>query len=312
MANTKDNTKEKVEEVLSKIYGGKKVKEITGKIEMFDMNIISPVAINNTNIRYFEKQDDDCTEFKTYTDDIKAIRESINKDGQKYPIKIRALTEAEKAGLSDAEKEIVKYGIIDGHTRYAAMQLLKKDKISAQVITYVDNNTNEEIPATDIKNYELMQATKYNVNAQLTSKQWGAILCRLYNKHEGITYTYLAKIYGKSKSWATKSVNAYLADSNKKMDVSEEISIIKQPAYNKTAADKAIKNLNDYLETDFKNMPINDKAEITKLYDMYAELTKKLTAAKAELAKNDKVKKHITDNRKANAKKAAEARKGNN
>ena len=92
-------------------------------------NYIPLSEINPHIIRPLRKID-------TSSDSYRILENGIIKDGQRHPITLRKLTEAEKA-QADAGQI---YGIIDGHHRYQVALDTHKDEILADVVTVSDQS----------------------------------------------------------------------------------------------------------------------------------------------------------------------------
>lgn len=99
------------------------------------------------------------------TEEYRILENAINADGQRNPITIRLLTEAEK---NKAHSGAI-YGIIDGHHRFHIAQKFNRDTILAQV----DDTSSDPI-------HDAMLAFRMNATSiRMSPAERGKVICDL-------------------------------------------------------------------------------------------------------------------------------------
>ncbi|MDF2566045.1 MAG: hypothetical protein K0Q53_2449 [Massilibacillus sp.] len=205
----------------------------------FDVKLIDATAIAETEIR--DKQKADKNHQKGYEEDIKNIGNTIGKVGQLYPILIRKLTKEEK---DKSDKKTAIYGIIDGHTRFAANQ---KNKIYAAVVELGENEDQKKLAL--IANFAKSEMTMDDkaeavYQEQERLKRLSEDNVKLGKKKISSSLETLARTFGISKGYVQKLISYH----NQKM---------KQAKDNDNKNDgNAETRMNDF--TDKYELKIND------------------------------------------------------
>lgn len=212
---------------------------------------IDAAAIKSTKIR--ELETDDKILHKKYQEKIKAIAEGINQNRQVYPILIRELTADEKKESATEAK----YGIIDGHTRFEAMKLLKKDSIRVEILNDIDDKTISII--SNFSKADMVELDKaklvYDMNQNRESYQ------QIANKI-GISKSYAAKL---GKMWeryilSTDEKNLSLENT----ELLENIEKIEEKTY--SASKNYINDIENY-----KSKPTSEKVKTIEKMKEYAK-----------------------------------------
>ena len=117
--------------------------------------------IDTTIIKQIRPVDKESSEYKK-------LKTAIEKDGQRHPITVRALSDEEK------EKTGAKYGIIDGHHRYEIAKEMSREIILAEI------DSVESSPERDmILAYRLNEST-----IKMTTLDKGKVLYELLKKYK--------------------------------------------------------------------------------------------------------------------------------
>lgn len=135
----------------------------------------------------------------TASDSYRILENGIIKDGQRHPITLRKLTEAERA-QADAGQI---YGIIDGHHRYQVALDTHKDEILAEVVT-ISDQSNDDIFC------DLKLAVRLNESStKMTDIEKGHVIYDMIQQTGKDAPHIAMEIFGVKTSMAYRCLNAY-------------------------------------------------------------------------------------------------------
>jgi ParB/RepB/Spo0J family partition protein len=235
----------------------------TTEVKTINLTEIDSNAITKANLREV-----------TEDDKFDLLCEQINSEGQRNPIVVRELREEEST------QPEAKYGILDGHHRYQALQSLNFETINA-VIVESDNDTDD-----------LIKAATYNLS-QKNLEMWeiGKILVEL-NELTGKKIDVVAKGFGIARSTAFKYRKEYLKHLNPTDRPAKPAKILAEYDY---------ETLTDYVQE--LNQEPNNALECQNHLDnidyikaLLSDHKKKLKAQLTEFKKSSNKKSETTDN----------------
>ena len=138
-------------------------------------------------------------EVDTTSDSYRILENGIIKDGQRHPITLRRLTNAE---LAQADTGQI-YGIIDGHHRYKVARNTHKEEILADIVSNSDVHEND--PFRDLR-----LAVRLNESTtKMTEIEKGKVIYDLIHKTGKDAPRVAMEIFGVKTSMAYRCLNAY-------------------------------------------------------------------------------------------------------